>query len=72
MEESIAPVSAFELDSISEWWNRVNPLDPISHDMHEHRIRLDTVRGADGGFRGVKTISIDHFEKKFRWRCLEP
>lgn len=33
---------------------------------------LDAVRGAEGGFRYAETCNIDGFEKKLRWRCLEP
>ncbi len=33
---------------------------------------LATVRGAEGGFRYAETFDIDKFEKKLKWRSLEP
>lgn len=33
---------------------------------------LATVRGAEGGFRYAETFDIDNFEKKVRWKNLEP
>ncbi len=33
---------------------------------------LATVRGAEGGFRYAETFDIDNFEKKVRWKSLEP
>lgn len=41
MEESIVPVSASDLDSLIELWNRVNPVDSITYDMLEQRVLLD-------------------------------
>ncbi len=33
---------------------------------------LAVVRGAEGGFKYAETFDIDKFEKKLRWRTLEP
>ncbi len=38
----------------------------------EYYKALATVRGAEGGFRFAETFNIDQFDKKIRWKTLQP
>ncbi len=64
-------------ESFETWANAVSKYEFIggkisSFPYLNYYKALATVRGAEGGFRYAETFDIDRFEKKLRWRSLEP
>lgn len=64
-------------ESFDAWANAVTKYEFIGGNISSfpylnYYKALATVRGAEGGFRCAETFDIDKFEKKLRWRSLQP